>query len=58
MESIIVILKMIWFFLTRWAESDKRIREKKERIMNEISEGIKTNNVSRINAGIDAASRL
>jgi hypothetical protein len=58
MEKILIVLKLIWFFVTRWAESDRKKKEKKERLINEMSKAIETNDISRVNALLNDAGRL
>jgi hypothetical protein len=58
MEKILIVLKLIWFFVTRWAEGDRKKKEKKERLINEMSKAIETNDISRVNALLNDAGRL
>lgn len=51
-------LKLLFLFFQNKLEKDKERKEKVEKVLEDINEGVKNNDASRINTAIESANWL
>jgi len=57
MNIVTAVLKLLFLILTTWLERDKKKKEKKKKAINQVKDGIATNDNSKILAGFAKANR-